>query len=240
MQAVILAAGRGTRMGELTSAVPKPMLDLNGRPLLEYKLDALPEEVREVIIVIGYHGETIRNRFGNSFHDRKITYIEQEELNGTAGALWKAKDILKDRFLIMAGDDIYMREDVERCLEGGNWKMLVQELPEMHRAGRVELDVENNVDRITESSEEDEMRREPGLASTSLFVVDTRLFTCPMIPKHKGNLEFGHPQTIVAAAQQLGVPLEPVFTDQWIQITAPNDLTRAEEILKERAKETAG
>jgi NDP-sugar pyrophosphorylase family protein len=237
MQAVILAAGRGTRMVELTEAVPKPMLDVGGKPLLEYKLEALPEEVDEVIIIVGYLGSTIQKHFGGSFAGKRVLYVEQEDLNGTAGALWQARDILKDKFLIMMGDDIYMQEDVQACIAPGeNWRLLVQGLPELYRAGRVELDAEGHIDRIIESSKEDETRREAGIASTNMYFLDTRLFTCPLIPKHEGSLEMGLPQTVVNAAHMLGVTFEPVFTDKWIQITAPKDLVYAAEILKKMEK----
>lgn len=233
MQAVILAAGRGTRMGELTSAVPKPMLDLNGRPLLEYKLGALPAEVSEVVLVIGYHGDVVRNHFGASFDGREIEYVEQKEFDGTAGALWSAQAILKDRFLVMMGDDIYAKEDVLTCMEPSqNWRLLVQEISEMRRAGSVELGDDGLIADIIESKEEDAARREKGLASTNLYVLDTRVFSCPLIPKHEGSLEFGLPQTVIAGAKQLGIPFEPIFTNRWIQITAPSDLARAAEMLK--------
>ncbi|KKQ79283.1 MAG: hypothetical protein UT03_C0063G0001, partial [Candidatus Moranbacteria bacterium GW2011_GWD2_38_7] len=64
MQIVILAAGRGTRMKDLTDNVPKPMLQINGKPILAYKLEALPEEIDEVIFVVGYFGNQIQQYFG--------------------------------------------------------------------------------------------------------------------------------------------------------------------------------
>ncbi len=220
-------------MVELTTEVPKPMLEVNGKTLLEYKFDALPDDVTEIIIVVGYLGSVIQRRFGGEYKGKKILYVEQPELNGTAGALWCAKDILKDRFFIMAGDDIYAREDLEACLEGNkNWKMVVQQIGALHRAGSVILGEDGNISEIIESSKEDEGRLQPGIASTSLFLVDTRLFECEMVPKHETSNEYGHPQTIVAAAKKLGIPLEPVFSDKWIQITAPKDLVAAAEILK--------
>ncbi len=238
MQAVILAAGRGTRMVELTESVPKPMLDVAGKPLLEYKLEALPDEIDELVIIIGYLGEVIRKHFGGGFAGKKISYIEQKELDGTAGALWKAKDLLRERFLVMMGDDIYAREDVEVCIAPGDvWRLVVQQLPELYRAGRIELDDEGHIAEIIESSKEDETRRASGLASTNLYCFDTRLFSQPLVPKHEGSLEFGLPQTAVAAAHALGVVFEPVFTDQWIQITAPRDLVYAAEILAKMKEE---
>lgn len=223
-------------MAELTTAIPKPMLDVAGRPLLEYKFEALPDDVNEVIIIVGYHGDVIRKHFGESYSKKRVTYVEQNTLGGTADALWQAAPLLRDRFLVMMGDDIYARDDVARCHEPSEtWKLLVQELPEMHRAGSVRLDTEGRIEEIIESSREDEARMESGIASTNLYCMDTRLFSCPLIPKHAGSLEFGLPQTVVAAAHTLGVPFEPVFTDKWIQITSPDDLIKAAETLKKTA-----
>src|SRR3989338_9106198 len=134
-------------------------------------------------------------------------------MEGTAGALWHAQSLLHDRFLIMMGDDIYAKEDVERCIaESSSWKLLVQELPVMQRAGSVQLDVHGFISEIIESKEEDAARTVSGIASTNLYVLDTRLSSCPLIPKHEGSLECGLPQTVVAAAKKLGVQFEPVFT----------------------------
>jgi NDP-sugar pyrophosphorylase family protein len=223
-------------MEELTGSVPKPMLPVGGRPLLEYKLDALPDEVDQVVLIIGYLGDVIQKHFGGRYGEKRIVYVEQKEMNGTAGALWYAKGILKDRFLVMMGDDIYAKEDVAACIATtGNWVLLVQQLPAMHRAGSVEIGADGYIADIIESDRENEVREKPGIASTNMYVLDTRLFSCPMIPKHAGSLEFGLPQTVVAAAKQLGIPFEPVFTDKWIQITAPKDLIFAGETLKKQA-----
>ena len=72
MQAVILAAGHGTRMDELTTAVPKPMLEVAGKPLLEYKLDALPDHIDEVVLIVGYLGNVIRQHFGALYGKQRI------------------------------------------------------------------------------------------------------------------------------------------------------------------------
>lgn len=232
MQCVILAAGRGTRMEELTGAVPKPMLMVGGKTLIEHKLDLLPDDVDEVIFVVGYLGKVIRDRFGELYNGKKIFYQEQEELNGTAGALWRARSVLKDRFIVMMGDDIYAKEDIEQCVRAKEWALLVQGLPALYRAGRVELDVDGNIVNIIESSKEDEVRKKAGIACTNMYVLDTRLFDCPLIPKYAGSEEYGLPQTVAAASKQLGIRFEPVYTDTWIQVTSPKDLTAAEKTLK--------
>ena len=108
------------------------------------------------------------------------------------------------------------------------WAVLVQQLPEMHRAGSVELDADGRISRIVEG----DLGGAPGIASTNLFLLDTRIFSCPLVPKQPGSLEYGLPQTIVQASASLGVPFEPVFTERWIQINSPADLVRATELVK--------
>jgi NDP-sugar pyrophosphorylase family protein len=92
MQCVILAAGKGTRLRPLTDTIPKPLVKVAGRPLLDHIVEALPSSVNELIIVTGYLEEQIHTHCGKSFHGRKVTYVHQEEQKGTAHALWLCKD----------------------------------------------------------------------------------------------------------------------------------------------------
>src|SRR3989338_817021 len=119
MQAVILAAGRGVRMSDLTNDLPKSLIRLGGRPILEYTLTNLPQKISELIFVIGYKGELIKSHFGERYQDKKIRYIVQENLNGTAGALHCAKEFLEDEFLVLNGDDLYSRLDLEKITANG-------------------------------------------------------------------------------------------------------------------------
>ncbi len=221
MQAVILAAGRGVRMGGLTDTLPKPLLTIQGKTLLEHKIDALPPSVRSVVVVVGYRGDMIRAELGEKRGERTIRYAEQKELNGTGGALWCAKPLLDGAFLVMMGDDLYGKKDLMRLGEDASgWRVLVSREGAPH-AGAVLLDAEGNVSQIREKSE-------GGMVNLGAFALDTRLFDHPLVPKSPGSTEMGLPQTVVAAAHASGIALVPVVAEFWIPITEPDDLPRAE------------
>ncbi len=122
MKAVILAAGKGTRMGELTAHVPKPMKEVDGKPILQHIVEGLRDTagVRDFFIVIGWCGHVITNHFGNgSAYGVRVAYGEQVVQDGTGKAPELAKDwIGSDKFLLMYGD-ILLRppDDFKRLAE---------------------------------------------------------------------------------------------------------------------------
>ena len=86
MKAIILAAGRGTRMGSLTADIPKPMLEAAGKPLLEHILDRTRDAgITRVLLVVGYKREVIQEHFAG--YDLDIEYVVQEKLEGTGRAV---------------------------------------------------------------------------------------------------------------------------------------------------------
>lgn len=108
MQALILVGGLGTRLGEITKNIPKPMIDINGKPFLEYFLMYLKKYgITEVLITKGHLGHIIENHFGdgNKF-GLKLIYVPEEQLLGTAGAVKNAEKLLNDNFFLLNGDSI--------------------------------------------------------------------------------------------------------------------------------------
>jgi NDP-sugar pyrophosphorylase family protein len=228
MQAVILAAGRGTRMGKLTETLPKPMLPMNGKTLLEHKFDALPEEVHEIILIVGYLQETISAKFGDSYNGKKLIYIEQENIvGGTMDALMQAKDVLTEKFLVMMGDDLYSKEDIAAII-AHDWAVLVQRVPDTGGGGKVVYGSDGHVIDIIESG--GHAGGEGGI-NTNMWVLDPRIFAYPSVPKAPGSSELGLPQTVLAASKASGIPVDVVEATRWIQITNPDDLHKAEAVL---------
>lgn len=214
-------------MKDLTSAVPKPMLKVAGKTLLEYKFENLPYDVDEIILVVGYLGSMIHDHFGGMYRDKRILYIEQDELNGTAGALWCAQSVLRDRFLVMMGDDLYAKEDADRCIAINGWTMLVEQTEHMRAGGRIIVDENETIVAI----EEGDHHGEPGLMNTNMFALDPRIFDFPMVPKAAGSSEYGLPQTVLAAAKQGNIPFSAVKSTFWFQITDPEDLKKVPQFL---------
>src|SRR5438105_3962561 len=107
-KAVILAAGRGTRMRELTADVPKPMIDVRGKPVLRHMVDGLRDAgIRDCLIVVGYRGDAVRDFFGDgSRYNVAIQYKTQTMQDGTGRVVELAHDFVTGRPFILAYGDI--------------------------------------------------------------------------------------------------------------------------------------
>jgi len=219
---VILAAGRGTRMKNLTDETPKPMLKIKDKPILAYKLEALSEEIDEVIFIVGYLGDQIKKYFGDLYAGKKISYVEQKKLNGSGGAIHLVKDFIKDDFLVMNGDDLYARKDIKNILKY-DFAMLGLEISESDKFGVVSLDENGNLKEIIEKGK----IAGSALANIGLYKLNKKFFDYPLVPI--GNEEFGLPQTLVSVAKDFPVRVEK--TTAWFPIGNPNDLEKAQEII---------
>lgn len=107
MKTVIMAGGRGTRIASVASDVPKPMINICGKPILEHQIANLKEcGLTDIILVIGYLGEKIKDYFGDgSRFGVSIEYFIEDHPLGTAGALFKMPQLTED-FLLLCGDVI--------------------------------------------------------------------------------------------------------------------------------------
>ncbi|MFH0891385.1 MAG: nucleotidyltransferase family protein [Candidatus Falkowbacteria bacterium] len=225
MQAVILAAGRGTRLRPLTYHVPKPMVKAAGKNLIEHNLDRLPEEINEIIFVVGYLGEQIMNHFGYEFGGRKISYVKQQKLLGTGHAIHACREKLGERFLVIMGDDIYGYGDAERCLKHEQC-ILAREASGKFSGGRVVLDNAGRLADIIEGAH----NKSRALANAAMYVLNKKIFDYDLVPVHDGR-EYGLPQTIARMARDWPVGIEK--TTDWLQVSDLPSLKRAESILAE-------
>jgi NDP-sugar pyrophosphorylase family protein len=134
MQAVILAAGRSTRTYPLTSTRPKPLLPIWDRPLLEHQLAQLAGIVDEALLVVGYRKEQIEARFGDEHRGIRLRYINQRAQRGTADAVAAARPFVRERILVLNGDDFYHHQDLRALAEGGRGLLVTQAPDPQNRA----------------------------------------------------------------------------------------------------------
>ncbi len=123
VKAVILAAGKGTRMRELTSELPKPMLRVHGKPILEHIIEGVSSAgIREIFIVTGFRAETIENYFGDgSKWKARIAYGRQLVQDGTGKAPELAKDFIgASPFLLTYGDILVKPETYQQMVHRYN------------------------------------------------------------------------------------------------------------------------
>ncbi|MBI4009996.1 MAG: nucleotidyltransferase family protein [Candidatus Aenigmarchaeota archaeon] len=108
MQAVILCGGLGERLRPHTEKIPKVMLELKGKPILEHVINHIKKYGIEVIVLLcGYKSDEIKNHFGNGKKfGVNINYSVEKEKLGTAGAVNNAKDLIHDDFILINGDVI--------------------------------------------------------------------------------------------------------------------------------------
>lgn len=120
MKALILAAGRGKRLGEVQGPLNKCMLELGGKPVVEYNLERAAdlEDVDEIIIIVGYRAEDIINRYGTSYKKKKLSYVMQWEQSGLVHAIECSKQALgSDDFFLLLGDEVLTKSKHKEMLE---------------------------------------------------------------------------------------------------------------------------
>ncbi len=224
MFAVILAAGRGKRMGDLAADCSKTMLPINGKPKLAYTIESLPDQIETVILIVNYCSGQIKEYFGENYANRKIVYRDQEVLNGTDGALRTAKDLLhdQDKFIVLNGDDMYRKRDLERMLRYDRSTLACYSY-DAKKFGIISVDDSDNFEGIMEKSD----NHTEGLAGSGAFVLGKEYFEFK--PVAISDTEFGLPHTVLSMYEKY--PVKVVHTDHWQAVGTPEQYEEAQEII---------
>lgn len=210
-------------MGALTERCPKPMPPLLGKPLLEWKLEMLPETIDGIVLVIGYLGAQIEAFFGNEWHGRRIRYVRQEVLNGTGGAMMLLQDVLTDRFLVMMGDDLYHPTDLADLSQAA-MTVLGVGVADAEQYGLLAITPQGHLLEITERPH----GQKEGVVNAGAYVLDRRYFDYP--PVKFCETEYGLPQTLALLAKD--IPVAVSRARAWQPIGVPADLPKGEAFLK--------
>jgi len=223
MQAVILAAGEGKRMLPLTLEKPKPLIEVAGKPIIEWILDALPDSIDDITLIVGYKAEMIEERLGSSYKGRPLRYLHQWMPAGTAHALSLARPFLHGSFLLMNADDIHGKEALEEALSHP-LALLVSPYDKPEKMGVVEKNADGSLASIVEKPE----HPKTNLVSTGAMVLDERIFEYPA-PRHTTG-EYYITEPLRALAEEH--PVAIVEQDLWIPVGCPEDIETAEKVLK--------
>ncbi len=201
MDAVILAAGLGTRLRPHTLTTPKPLLPVRGRPILDWALGALPPEVDRVLVVINYLGEQVEAYLKTQKHVGKWEVVRQEVPRGTGDALRSCRERLQsDSFLVLNGDDLYGAADLAKlakCPAG----LLVQEVDEPRRFGIAFLKPDGSLERLIEKPDLDGRQ----LANTGAYVFPRNVFDIKLKLSKRGEYEITDYLSVLATRQTVHV-----------------------------------
>lgn len=186
-QAVILAGGLGTRLGERSRGLPKPMQPVGGRPFLDHVVWNLRRHgVKDLIFSVGHLADSIVDFFGDgSSAGVSVRYVREPRPLGTAGALALCGDVLAERFLLLNGDTLFdvNLDDLDLLSRetGGTATLALRSVEDVSRYGEVALDG-HWVTRFAEKE-----GRHPGLVSGGLAVLDRSILD--VIPAGPASLE---------------------------------------------------
>lgn len=221
MKAVILAAGEGARMGPFTASIPKVMIPVGNRPILEFVVRALVESgIRDLLMVVGYRRERIQAYFqdGKAFNAR-ITYVHEPKQLGTAHSVRQAKEGLDDPFLVLNGSNLVDHAFVADLIGHADAPaVMIKESDRPQEYGVVTLGGRNVV-AITERPRE----VTSNLINTGAYVLDPSLFNLIDAQGEEGHYDL--PSVLSEWAKTTAITaVESKGT--WVDARYPWDLLR--------------
>lgn len=224
MQCVILCAGKGTRMRPLTETTPKPLIKVCGKPLLQHVVEALPGEVDELILVVGYRQEQIREYCGDTFCGRKVQYVAQADFSGGTGdALMCAKELVHGTFMFMYADDIHGPAALATAATHLH-AMLATTSDHPQDFGVLEQNEDGTLKAIIEKPS----NPPSNLVNIGGFVLHESIFN------YQAAVSEEHGEVLVTdmlTAYAADHPVVIVEQDQWLPVGKPGDIAATEEIL---------
>jgi len=225
MQAVILAAGKGIRMLPLIKDKPKPLIEVAGKSLLEHNLNQMVGLVDEVIIVVGYLKEQIMEKFGDNYKGMKLVYVVQEEQLGTGHALLQVEKKVKGRFLMLNGDDLFSRKDMEAISKYDNC-ILVEKKDDVSGFGVVLVKGGMVVDIV-----EKPKKFVSNLVNAGMYCFGLEVFEVLKKLKKSERGEYEVTDAIKVLAEQGKMHYEEV-KGFWIPVSEPRQIAEAEKLLE--------
>jgi bifunctional UDP-N-acetylglucosamine pyrophosphorylase/glucosamine-1-phosphate N-acetyltransferase len=210
MDAIILAAGFGTRLRPHTLTTPKPLLPVQGRPILDWALGALPGAVTRVLVVVHYLADQIEPYLRTQQHFAEWAVVPQAAPRGTGDAFRCCRELVRsERFLVLNGDDLYGAADLAalaRCPAG----LLVHAVDEPRRFGIAFVRADGSLEKLVEKPDLEGRQ----LANTGAYLFPRSVFDTELIMSARGEFEITDYVSALAARQRV----EPVEARFWLPI----------------------
>lgn len=221
-KALILAGGKGTRLEPITHEIPKPLIPIKGKPILQHIIELLKKHnIREVILSVGYKKEKIKEYFGDgSKFGINIVYTEEDKSLGTAGAVKLARQYLNDTFIIINGDNLYDIDITDIYLfhkqNNAVATMALTSTKEPSAYGVVEL----KGNKIVDFSEKPK-KTSSNFINSGFYIAEPAILD--LIPEGFAMLEKDVFPKLARQGKLFGYP----FSGQWFDITTLKDYDKA-------------
>jgi NDP-sugar pyrophosphorylase family protein len=222
MDAVLLAAGLGTRLRPHTLTTPKPLLPVRGRPILDWTLGALPAAVDRVVVVTHYLAEQIDQYLRGQAYFKEWVTVPQGDPRGTGDALRRCREhIRSDKFLVINGDDLFGAADLAE-LAAKPAGVLVTEVQEPKRFGIAFLKPDGTLEKLVEKPD----LPPPQLANTGAYVFPREVFRIEIDLSPRGEYEITDYVSTLARQQ----PFHVVRARFWYPIGTEEAWTQAQHL----------
>lgn len=224
--AILLAGGRGTRISTMSHGLPKPMIDVGGRPFIKYILDFLVEnDFKKIIITVSFKHWILQNKFGSSYKECDLIWSIEEEALGTGGAIKKVFDDFDLSSAFIFNADTFFNIDFKYfqffcSLKNPDIVLSLRQVRDVSRYGKVVVDKNGIVTLFKEKGDSG-----PGLINGGVYFVDKSFLR--FAPKGVFSFEEFILQSFLKESRIHALECKGYFID----IGIPNDLIKAREEL---------
>ena len=237
MRAMILAAGEGRRLRPLTATLPKALVEVGGRTLVEYALETVTRSgIDDVIVNLHHHGEQIRTHLGDGRRfGARIRYSEETTLLGSGGGIVHARGLLGDGPFVTLNADTIVDVDLRAVVAFHEGKRAVATLvlrkdPRMAEYGVIQTLAGGLVGRFLEHTRPNAVGPMEAFMYTGVQVLDPSIFRYMPAQGAFSITEVTYPRMLAADEPVFGYP----FEGTWVTVGTPAELENARRVLPAR------
>lgn len=235
MNVLILAGGRGTRLGVISDNQNKCMLNIKGRPLIEYSLDCVTStDISEIIIVVGHKAEKIINAYGNRYKGKPIKYVIQPEQKGLVHAIEYAREAIgKEDFMLMLGDELMINPHHQPMINvfkkenlfGICGVVIVEDINLIKKTYSIIQSEENRIYRLIEKPS----KPMNNIMGTGNCVFNNEIFSyIDQTPINQKRREKELPDLIQCAIDEGHIVKSFKICDHYVNVNVPEEIRKAE------------